>query len=463
MSSDTSEFQVIEEKNSDESQFENIQHESKEINNSGSNNNNNNNTYSNIIMNSSSEEQNDKEIIDNIKQENNEKENQDTIQENIQQGYKIVNNFNSSESDSNDTSQDDDAKVTFTEKIKLEIASNLKAKIIDFIRKVQQNPKIQDDMPEYIQDHIYEFEHVFQEIFQEPQAVHKLNGEAIEVIVIKPLHDILMKKYPVKQDKRLEFYFRVYEFITLTMFEIDSAVLKHPNYTKATKCLQKIDQVKTPKEKLNLIASASVLLSKALQTIYPKMPVGADQLLPMMIFTIIQAKPEKPYANLMFTQEYRCKWRIKGIDQYYLATYESALEFIDCIDAQKLKINETIFDQLYSKNYEKYKDLGYLHEFEQKKINPFLTSTQSLSMLQKVEKQMQDLNQKMNIDEQLNLKFVNQNLSTVKLNQLPEVYAEYQMMVDGYKDMIQRSQKILQSLDDFCHNENNKKSIFNIF
>ncbi|KAL4456494.1 hypothetical protein ABPG74_000601 [Tetrahymena malaccensis] len=462
MSSDTSEFQVIEEKNSDESQFESIQQEQKDVNNSNIINNNDN-TSSNIIMNSSSEEQNDKEIIDNAKQENNEKENQDTIQENVQQGYKIINNLNSSESDSNDASQDDEAKVTFTEKIKLEVASNLKTKIIEFIRKVQQNPKIQDDMPEYIQDHIYEFEHVFQEIFQESQAVQKLNGEAIEVIVIKPLHDILMKKYPVKQDKRLEFYFRVYEFITLTMFEIDSAVLKHPNYTKATKCLQKIDQVKTPKEKLNMIVSASMLLSKALQSIYPKTPVGADQLLPMMIFTIIQAKPEKPYANLMFTQEYRCKWRVKGIDQYYLATYESALEFIDCIDAQKLKINETVFDQLYSKNYEKYKDLGYLHEFEQKKINPFLTSTQSLSMLQKVEKQMQDLNLKMNIDEQLNLKFVNQNLSTIKLNQLPEVYAEYQMMVDGYKDMISRSQKILQSLDDFCHNENNKKSIFKIF
>lgn len=64
------------------------------------------------------------------------------------------------------------------------------------------------------------------------------------------------------------------------------------------------------------------------------------------------------------SRDFRSHWKLKGAEKYYVATYQSALDFIDNIDAKKLRIDENIFDDLYHKNYQKFKDLGYLHDFE---------------------------------------------------------------------------------------------------
>jgi len=46
----------------------------------------------------------------------------------------------------------------------------------------------------------------------------------------------LLNVYPLKTDKRLEFYFRVYEFIKLEWLQVELDVLKHPLYAKAVMC-----------------------------------------------------------------------------------------------------------------------------------------------------------------------------------------------------------------------------------
>ena len=70
---------------------------------------------------------------------------------------------------------------------------------------------------------------------------------------------------------------------------------------------------------------------------------GADNFLPVMIFLVLSAKPSRPLSNLEFIRDFRSSRRLRGFEEYYFTSYESTLEFIDDIDASKLKINEEEF------------------------------------------------------------------------------------------------------------------------
>ncbi len=45
-----------------------------------------------------------------------------------------------------------------------------------------------------------------------------------------------MQKYNIQQDKRLEFYFRVYSFIKIEWFDLNENILNHKDIKKANQC-----------------------------------------------------------------------------------------------------------------------------------------------------------------------------------------------------------------------------------
>lgn len=72
----------------------------------------------------------------------------------------------------------------------------------------------------------------FQKIFQENEEIEIENGEAIESLITRILFEKYVFSFHVRifndqyllDDKRLEFYFEVYNFIKLEHFELDEKI-----------------------------------------------------------------------------------------------------------------------------------------------------------------------------------------------------------------------------------------------
>ena len=87
-------------------------------------------------------------------------------------------------------------------------------------------------------------------------------------------------------------------------------------------------------------------------------PTGADHFLPVLIYAVLQARPSNPFSNIEYISNFRSPRRIAGPEEYYFTAYESALEFIESLDHNKLKISSDEFKKLCSDRVEgiKYDD-----------------------------------------------------------------------------------------------------------
>ena len=47
-------------------------------------------------------------------------------------------------------------------------------------------------------------------------------------------------------------------------------------------------------------------------------PTGADNFLPVLIFSVLQAKPSNPYSNIEYIGNFRSPRRIAGPEEYFI-------------------------------------------------------------------------------------------------------------------------------------------------
>jgi len=82
-------------------------------------------------------------------------------------------------------------------------------------------------------------------------------------------------------------------------------------------------------------------------------PTGADDFLPCLIYTILKAKPKNVASDIQFIKSYRSPDRLNGMDDYYFTAFESAIEFIEHLKADKLKIESQEFANYVDENRKK--------------------------------------------------------------------------------------------------------------
>ncbi|KRX04340.1 hypothetical protein PPERSA_03580 [Pseudocohnilembus persalinus] len=255
---------------------------------------------------------------------------------------------------------------TFYEKIKEPKSKEIKEKLLEFIRTIQQKKHTLKNIPEIVKSKIAEIEKNFQDLWQEPAKIEAKNGEVIEAIITKGLYEILIDQYDNKLDNQIELNIKVFEFLELKHFDIDIDIQNHPSYNKAKQFIKDINNEKTPKDKLTLLSNACQEISQLLATLSNQI-TGADQFIPVFVYTLIQAQPQRPFSNLGFIRDFRQENRVQGSDQYYFTAFESALEFIEDINEKKLKINPVEFREKRQKYYKIHQADFKQKENEQKK------------------------------------------------------------------------------------------------
>lgn len=102
--------------------------------------------------------------------------------------------------------------------------------------------------------------------------------------------------------------------------------------------LCKMSVYKSPKDKLVCIFNCCKLAAKVLATSAER-TTGADELLPLLIFLLIQANPPRLHSNLSFIYRYRHPSRLLGEQGYFLTNIMSAQSFLEtvCTDDGELR------------------------------------------------------------------------------------------------------------------------------
>ncbi|KAF7955392.1 uncharacterized protein EAE97_000651 [Botrytis byssoidea] len=95
-----------------------------------------------------------------------------------------------------------------------------------------------------------------------------------------------------------------------------------------------------PLGKLNHLKAAHKGIVDTLSHFHPSS--SADEIMPMLIFTLITSRPEgmNVISNLYFIQRFRCETKIDGEAAYCLTNLEAAISFLETVDLASLRADE---------------------------------------------------------------------------------------------------------------------------
>jgi hypothetical protein len=113
-----------------------------------------------------------------------------------------------------------------------------------------------------------------------------------------------------------------------------------------------MDKFKAPKDKLVCLLNACNLLLGLLKAASDVRgnnasggnSFGADEFLPLLIYTVIQAKPLNCVANLEYIAAFRHPSKFDASSRYYHSSMVGAVAYIESIGAEDLKMDQAEFD-----------------------------------------------------------------------------------------------------------------------
>lgn len=149
-------------------------------------------------------------------------------------------------------------------------------------------------------------------------------------------------------NERIAKKLQAHAFVELKHLECEINIEGSKNYQLAISTFQNIEKLKTPRDKLLAIVNGSKILSGLIWHSQKEMsnPTGADEFLPVLIYTVLKSCPSSPYTSINFIRDFRHYDKLKGLDEYYYTAYESAIEFIDSLESSKLRIDSEQYQSL---------------------------------------------------------------------------------------------------------------------
>ena len=165
--------------------------------------------------------------------------------------------------------------------------------------------------------------------------------EGLEKLILKPLHQHFFEID--SDDKRLDDQItskitRIAPLIKLGAHLhgppelVDDGVLE-----LAIEEFRRIDAYRAPRDKMQCILNGFRVIRHALDTVIGPSRWGADQLLPVCIYTIIKANPPSLNSNVNFVSSFRHPSRLRGEDEYLLMQMNIALRDIANIEEVLLR------------------------------------------------------------------------------------------------------------------------------
>eukprot|EP00035_Acanthoeca_spectabilis_P000130 m.71140 g.71140 ORF g.71140 m.71140 type:complete len:505 (-) comp10053_c0_seq1:234-1748(-) len=111
-----------------------------------------------------------------------------------------------------------------------------------------------------------------------------------------------------------------------------------------------MDSQRAPHEKLERVVSASKGIFDVLQ-LAGGSPAGADDFMPLLIYTVIRANPPMLYSNLQYITRFSNQKKLNsGEAGYFYTNLYGAVEFVSTIDAEALQMSPREFHERMQQN-----------------------------------------------------------------------------------------------------------------
>lgn len=169
-------------------------------------------------------------------------------------------------------------------------------------------------------------------------------GEGIEKFVLKQLYSqIFYDQELEEEDKKLHRHIgclRWIDFYHLEVPAIDPLLLELGIYE-----LKRMNCYKAPRDKLVCILNACRVIGNVLKKENASRPASADDFLPLLIYSLLQANPPNLISNLEYVATFRHPDRMIGEEAYFFTALSSAMEFVKDVGPDRLSIGKEEFDR----------------------------------------------------------------------------------------------------------------------
>jgi len=120
----------------------------------------------------------------------------------------------------------------------------------------------------------------------------------------------------------------------------ESLPTAHEAIFRAINALIELDSKTTPQEKILSIMECKSFTEDAIRASSSISGINADSFLPALIFIVLKAKPPRLHSNIQFLSHFS---QPSGEQLYYLANLDSAVRFIELLQAEHLGLSSDDF------------------------------------------------------------------------------------------------------------------------
>lgn len=281
--------------------------------------------------------------------------------------------------------------------------------------------------------------------------------EGLEKLVTTKLYNVLFDAVSFENDDADHYLFRKLKvlktFVKLDHFDISKLYIEtlQSDSLWLDVCkneLYKFVRVKSPKDKVVLIVNICKILLSYMSNINKtrassessssgeervSSPPAADDLLPLLIFCIIQSNPTKIKAHVEFISLFRNSLLLVSEDLYFFTHFYSAITFLEKLDGRQIQLNmETSrFEEQFKSSEKKLfgSNLLYL-------LAPYSDSRRSFQ-------------EKQNKIQQVTSEVLSMNLTFQDCNSADELrVGDIPKLFQEYKQLLQLFEELRQNFDE---------------
>lgn len=250
-----------------------------------------------------------------------------------------------------------------------------------------------------------------------------MSYDELESIIMKLIYDkARILASPIDTDRMINEKLFRFDFVTPEHLELKPELICPSDLQLIQSQLLRVNSVKSPKEKLSCIVNVCKLVSGVVKHngYAGDEGPGADDFLPALIYVVLRIKPLDQPSSIRFIKEFRDPERINGVMDYYLTAYESVFDFIETLNADKLKISKEEFN-------------AYLQNTEL----PAMAHSNTLSNTDKHLLKADIINISPLLYENFkdNLKFEKSSYKSLFITDIKDLHNEYQTLLKNYMQL----------------------------
>ena len=179
------------------------------------------------------------------------------------------------------------------------------------------------------------------------EKVEKDKEKALHIIwncILKTLCIKICENELTEKDKNLRNLCKKLKWIKPENLEIPKAVYDQKLFKKAEYHIKKMDYLRTPGGMLHQFGLGVQLINSMFVFMLNQKTAEAGDLLPLIIFAIISAKPKRMIFNIKFIKYFMNQNELLGNIGYNLIQAESSTNFIQSMTGQQLKMDQKEFE-----------------------------------------------------------------------------------------------------------------------